>query len=137
MIIHYEKRKNKELFKNFKELKSLNIESIQNYVPIYKTFFNFKDNQNINLNHTNYMTSIAENAGDLTNDNDKEHHHWGQSVSGMLDLVKRLTKPSAHIVDPFMGAGTTGVAAAANGCHFTGCDIDAKSVATAQKRLAA
>jgi site-specific DNA-methyltransferase (adenine-specific) len=83
----------------------------------------------------------AEWFGDVTksdtNDNDKQHHHWGQSVSGMFDLVKRLTKPSAHIVDPFMGAGTTGLAAAANGCDFTGCDIDEESFTMAQKRLVA
>jgi hypothetical protein len=30
-----------------------------------------------------------------TNNNDKSHHHWGQSISGMVDLVQRLTKPGA------------------------------------------
>jgi len=69
-----------------------------------------------------------------TNDNDKNHHHWGQSVSGMSDLVRRLTKPGSHIVDPFLGAGTTALAAMANGCHFTGCDIDEAFVQTSIER---
>ena len=68
------------------------------------------------------------------NDNDKNHHHWGQSVTGMTDLVQRLVKPGSHIVDPFTGAGTTALAALANGCHFTGADIDADHIATTQER---
>lgn len=70
-----------------------------------------------------------------TNDNDKRHHKWGQSASGMHDLTKRLVAPGSHIVDPFLGAGTTGVAARLHGCDFTGCDIDETHVATARHRL--
>jgi len=77
--------------------------------------------------------------GDVTrsevNDNDKRHHAWGQSASGMVDIVQRLTKPGWHIADPFLGAGTTALAAHANGCHFTGCDIDADHVERARERL--
>ena len=77
--------------------------------------------------------------GDVTrsnvNDNDKDHHHWGQSVSGMVDLVTRLTEPGHLIADPFAGAGTTGVAAALTQRHFIGCDIDPAHVDTARARL--
>jgi site-specific DNA-methyltransferase (adenine-specific) len=80
----------------------------------------------------------AEWIGDVcksdTNNNDKRHHEWGQSISGMVDLVKRLTKPGQIIVDPFAGAGTTGLAALTNGCHFIGSDIDQKSVHIARDR---
>lgn len=71
-----------------------------------------------------------------TNDNDKRHHEWGQSTSGMVDLIQRLVKPGAHIVDPFLGAGTTAIAARATGCHFTGCDIDEAHVERSRQRLA-
>lgn len=70
-----------------------------------------------------------------TNDNDKRHHEWGQSTSGMVDLIQRLVKPGAHIVDPFLGAGTTAIAARATGCHFTGCDIDEAHVERSRQRL--
>jgi 16S rRNA G966 N2-methylase RsmD len=70
-----------------------------------------------------------------TNDNDKRHHKWGQSTSGMNDLIKRLVAPGSHVVDPFLGAGTTGVAARLHGCDFTGCDIDETHVETARHRL--
>lgn len=83
--------------------------------------------------------SPADWFGDVTrsevNDNDKRHHMWGQSASGMVDIVQRLTKPGWHILDPFLGAGTTALAARANGCHFTGCDIDAEHVERTRERL--
>jgi site-specific DNA-methyltransferase (adenine-specific) len=81
----------------------------------------------------------AEWFGDVaksdTNDNDKRFHHWGQSESGMADLVKRLTRPGALILDPFMGAGTTGVAAVALGRSFVGCDVNADHVGSARERI--
>lgn len=81
----------------------------------------------------------AEWFGDVaeskTNDNDKRFHHWGQSESGMADLVKRLSRPGETILDPFMGAGTTGVAALALGRSFIGCDVNADHAQAAQDRL--
>lgn len=71
------------------------------------------------------------------NDNDKRLHHWGQSESGMADLVKRLTRPGELIVDPFMGGGTTGVVALELGRRFTGCEISAVDYQTAAGRLGA
>jgi hypothetical protein len=68
------------------------------------------------------------------NDNDKRFHGWGQSESGMVDLVDRLTKPGDLICDPFVGAGTTAVAALALGRRFVGCDIDPFHAETAKAR---
>ena len=79
---------------------------------------------------------IGDVCKSSTNDNDKRFHHWGQSESGMLDLVKRLSKPGDLICDPFMGAGTTAVAALAAGRKFVGCDIDEAHVQTARGRCA-
>jgi hypothetical protein len=69
------------------------------------------------------------------NDNDKRFHHWGQSESGMADLIKRLSRPGDTVLDPFMGAGTTGVAAIALGRSFIGCDVNADHVESARERL--
>lgn len=91
------------------------------------------------LIYRNGEGEAAEWFGDVAeskvNDNDKRFHHWGQSESGMADLVKRLSRPGELIVDPFMGAGTTGVAALALSRSFTGCDVDADYVETARERL--
>lgn len=69
------------------------------------------------------------------NDNDKRFHGWGQSESGMADLVERLTKPGQLICDPFLGGGTTAVVSLALGRRFVGCDIDSNHVEQARLRV--
>ena len=69
------------------------------------------------------------------NDNDKRFHDWGQSISGMVDLVERFTYPGDTILDPFLGGGTTGVAALDADCQFIGLDNDEDAVETSQARL--
>lgn len=52
--------------------------------------------------------------------------------------VERLKlKPGATILDPYMGSGTTGVAAVQLGFNFIGCEIDAAHFAAAKKRIEA
>jgi site-specific DNA-methyltransferase (adenine-specific) len=70
------------------------------------------------------------------NDNDKEHHHWGQSESGMADIIERFSYPGQTICDPFCGGGTTGVVAVRMNRLFVGIDCDQEAVATTLKRLA-
>lgn len=72
-----------------------------------------------------------------SNDNDKRFHDWGQSESGMADLIERLTKPGQLICDPFLGGGTTAVVALALGRRFVGGDIDAACVESTRLRVAA
>lgn len=67
----------------------------------------------------------------------KDLHAWGQDYGAFHQLVHRITKPGQVVVDPFMGSGTTLLAAKALGRHAIGCDIDADHVATARKRLGA
>lgn len=45
------------------------------------------------------------------------------------------TRPGAVIFDPFMGSGTTGVAALQEGRNFIGCEIDPTYHAIAQRRI--
>lgn len=68
---------------------------------------------------------------------DKRFHAWGQSESGMAQVVERFTVPGQVVLDPFCGAGTTGVAALSLGRRFIGIDIDGQCVAKAKSRLAA
>jgi len=74
-------------------------------------------------------------AQSRTNDNDKRFHQWGQSESGMADLIKRLTRPGQLICDPFLGGGTTAVAAYSLGRRFVGCDIDLSNVEVTRSRV--
>lgn len=78
---------------------------------------------------------VGDVTRSATNDNDKRFHKWGQSYSGMADLVTRLTEEGDTIWDPFCGGGTTGVAAILNGRQFVGSDIDAEQVSITAARL--
>jgi site-specific DNA-methyltransferase (adenine-specific) len=67
---------------------------------------------------------IGDVAKSNPNDNDKRFHEWGQSESGIADLVERFTYPGDLICDPFLGGGTTAVVSVAMNRLFVGCDID-------------
>lgn len=76
-------------------------------------------------------------VGDVSksNNNDKRFHHWGQSESGMADLVKRFSNENDLILDPFLGGGTTGVVATSLNRRFIGIDTDEQAIATSAARL--
>ncbi|MGA8614985.1 MAG: site-specific DNA-methyltransferase [Xanthobacteraceae bacterium] len=50
-------------------------------------------------------------------------------------LVRALTKSDSLVIDPFLGSGSSAVAAALEGRRFAGCDIDKTYVSIARKRL--
>lgn len=62
--------------------------------------------------------------------------HSTQKPLKLLELlVSLVTLEGQTILDPFMGSGTTCVAAKRLNRHYIGIDIDAVNVATAQKRI--
>ena len=67
---------------------------------------------------------------------DKGHHHWGQSESGMAALVEKFTRPGDVVLDPFLGGGTTGIAALKLDRRFVGVDVDAECIVTTKARIA-
>jgi DNA modification methylase len=71
----------------------------------------------------------------ISDKNDKDFHKWGQSVSGMESIIKQVATKGQTILDPFLGAGTTGVAAIKQECLFDGFDIDKESVKIAKGRI--
>ena len=64
-----------------------------------------------------------------------QHHKWGQSLPGFQQIVERFAWPGQTICDPFLGGGTTALAALERGCAFIGCDIDASCIETTEKRI--
>jgi DNA modification methylase len=50
-------------------------------------------------------------------------------------LIRLLTEPGETVLDPFIGSGTTAVAAAEAGRDFIGIDIDPRAIAVAQQRV--
>lgn len=69
------------------------------------------------------------------NDNDKRFHEWGQNIGGFKQIIEKFTYPKQVILDPFLGGGTTGVAACMMDRQFIGVDIDDESVRTSRERI--
>lgn len=66
----------------------------------------------------------------------EKHHITGKPVELMLDLL-RVVKKGGTVLDPFMGSGTTGVAAIRTGRRFIGFELDPGIYGTALGRLEA
>jgi len=65
------------------------------------------------------------------------HTYTAFSLDFASAALERLgVKPKSHIIDPFLGSGTTMVAAAIRGCTATGVDISPFSVLLSRARLA-
>lgn len=67
----------------------------------------------------------------------KEPFHPTQKPLQLIDyFIKIASNPHAVVFDPFMGVGTTGVAAVKNGRRFVGCEINRDYVMAVEKRIA-
>lgn len=68
----------------------------------------------------------------------KEHdreHPTQKPVGVMKWILERYTEPGDIILDPFMGSGTTGVAAVQTGRNFIGIEMDKKYFDIAERRI--
>lgn len=69
-------------------------------------------------------------------DKDSITMHPTQKPLGIMEeLVRRMAKPGAVVMDPFTGSGTTAVAAIEHGCSFVGADIHVEHVKIANHRV--
>lgn len=66
---------------------------------------------------------------------DKTLHEWGQSAEGFERLVTAFSEAGDVVCDPFLGAGTTALAALSQARRFVGADVEVESVETTRKRL--
>lgn len=67
----------------------------------------------------------------------KRLHPTQKPVQLMENIIRRHSNPGDTVLDPFMGSGTTGVAAMKLGRKFYGIEKDAKFFGVAQDRMAA
>lgn len=65
----------------------------------------------------------------------RKYHVSQKPIALMQWCIDRLPQSYGTIIDPFMGSGTTGVAAAKMGRSFIGCEIDPDNFNTACKRI--
>ena len=66
MEITYKKLNNKLLFDNLEKEELLNVTKIQNYIPLYKKFFDLNDSNynNINLNNNLFLVDVVNKEND-------------------------------------------------------------------------
>ncbi len=71
-----------------------------------------------------------------TNPPDRQgDHETEKPLSLMIELIKKFTKPGDVILDPFMGSGTTIMAALATGRRAIGIELDPKVFRLARARI--
>ena len=67
----------------------------------------------------------------------KSGHPWEQEMGYALWAIQNLTDLGDLVLDPFMGSGTTGVAALQEGRRFVGVELDPDYFTIAQRRIEA
>ena len=65
----------------------------------------------------------------------RNDHPTVKPMKLMSWLVAMVTPPGGTVLDPFVGSGSTGMAAAVRGDHFIGIDMDAHYLDIAQRRI--
>lgn len=65
------------------------------------------------------------------------HHPTVKPTDLMRYLCRLVTPPNGTVLDPFMGSGSTGKAAALEGFNFIGCELDAEYIEIAKARIGA
>lgn len=69
------------------------------------------------------------------NNNDKNHHFWGQSIEGFDMILDKLTYPGEIILDPFLGGGTTAISSLKKYRSFVGFDIEESNIIVSENRI--
>lgn len=87
-----------------------------------------KSGQTFYENYYNFID--AEN-----NDGPCDIHKATYSTSMCFQVLERYAKPGSLIYDPFMGTGTTAIAAIESKCHFIGSEISAEYCNYANNRI--
>jgi DNA modification methylase len=77
--------------------------------------------------HDDYRREVGQSRAN--------HHPTVKPVDLMQWLVRLITPKGGTVLDPFMGSGSTGIAADREGMHFIGIEQDDSYAAIARKRI--
>lgn len=65
----------------------------------------------------------------------KNHHPTVKPIKLMRYLCRLITPPGGTVLDPFMGSGTTGIAAQKEGFEFIGIELEKEYFEIAERRI--
>lgn len=82
----------------------------------------------------NDSTHLSPRAGAGRTSANQNHHPTVKPIALMRYLCRLITPPNGVILDPFMGSGTTGIAATHEGFSFIGIEREAEYFEIAKRR---
>lgn len=94
------------------------------------------DSLSLSLGSARLSGGIPDDPGKSGAMNVRNHHPTVKPVALMRWLVRLITPPEGIVLDPFMGSGTTGVAAVQEGRFFVGIELDPEYHHIAEARIA-
>ena len=97
--IFYKKNNNDSLFESLEDLENMDVNSLQNYVPLYKNFFSLTEQNynNINLNHKYSINNLVKKYNHtsynikLKNDKNTINRDAFFKFSPLMDPIKYLS----------------------------------------------
>ena len=81
------------------------------------------------------LQTLLTGSGNIRNNMMKNNHPTVKPVKLMEYLIEMVTPENGTVLDPFMGSGTTGVAAVNLNRNFIGIELDAGYFEIAKKRI--
>jgi DNA modification methylase len=66
---------------------------------------------------------------------EKDAHPWQKPLGNVAYYLQQFSEPGELVCDPFLGGGTTAVAAQQEGRRFIGSDVDPGAVQVTLERL--
>jgi site-specific DNA-methyltransferase (adenine-specific) len=84
-----------------------------------------------------FIHGLMEALKELGRNLDGNNHPTVKPIELMKYLIKLITPPGGHVLDPFNGSGSTGMAAVELDYDYTGIELDPAYVEIARRRIAA
>ena len=85
--------------------------------------------------HNTIITPALQGKERLRDENHKAIHPTQKPLFILKKLIEIASNPEEIVLDPFMGVGSTAVAAKETGRKYVGCEIDRKYYSLTKKRL--
>lgn len=92
-------------------------------------------NRSGKTNPMSHPDGLTTSTSGNTTPNRGNVHPTVKPVALMRYLCRLVTPPGGTVLDPFMGSGTTGIAAVSEGFSLIGIELDATYFAIAEKRI--
>ena len=107
----------------------------QYYMSQFEYILFFRKGKGVKINHCGTSDILSVPNKKLKDSNGKNLHDTEKPVELMKILIDNSSKENDIVIDPFMGIGSTGVAAKELNRRFVGIEIDKAYFDIAKKRI--